>query len=195
MHPRDVLARGGQAVKQKRIPFNIINHGRDILIGTDALKELDTVISLSKNKIDVTIGGQPIRLIDEMEYGSLALSIKTKVVLKPNEIKKISFSIEESIEGEGQLGVVFSGSRDQTLIVPSLDTVKNNEISAVMKNDGNKKIVLKKNTKIGRVQLVSNSHDIFTPLEAVKREWKAEEIPFVFQHPSPTFNGTFYART
>ena len=177
---------------EKRIPFNIINHGRDILIGTDALKELDTVISLSKNKIDVTIGGQPIRLIDEMEYGSLALSIKTKVVLKPNEIKKISFSIEESIEGEGQLGVVFSGSRDQTLIVPSLDTVKNNEISAVMKNDGNKKIVLKKNTKIGRVQLVSNSHDIFTPLEAVKREWKAEEIPFVFQHPSPTFNGTFY---
>ena len=177
---------------EKSVPFNIIEHGKDILLGTDTLREFGTSINLSQDDIEVIVGGQKVELIDDFEKDSISLRILKKVVLKPGESRCVSFLIEKADIVPGQLGVVFSGKGDEPCIIPSLNEVFEGSISALLQNEGKKKRVYKQGMVLGRLKLISDNYDIIGVDEAMNKAWEPEEIPFPFYHPTASLNRFAY---
>ena len=177
---------------EKPIPFNVIEHGNDVLIGANAMREFETNLKLMQNGIDVFIGGKKVDLMDDFERDSVALKAVNKVTLKPGDSKCIRFSIINDVYDNGQLGVVFSGIKDESCIIPSLDTIVGGNISAIVRNEGKKKKVIKKGSLLGRLKIIDDSFEMLNINEAIGKNWEPSEIPFAFYHPAPNSHSFSY---
>ena len=180
------------------VPFNVIERASDILIGTYTMQSFQTNINLDADGIKVTIDGEKVKLFSDMEPESIEISNANRIVIKKNQSKIALFDLSSKNDfgrfEKGNDGIVFSDRKSISIVIPSLSSVNDNLlIPALLRNDSNKKIVIKKGSILARFSPLPSDCNIISLQAALsKTDWTPAEIPVKFFHCNPVYNSAFY---
>ena len=180
------------------VPFSVIQSASDILVGTSTMQDFNTNINLNPSRIEVRIGGDIIKLYADMEYDAHELNNISRIVLRKNESKVVLFA-RSDINGRniepGKDGIIFSVKDSVSVLIPSLSTIRSdNTIPGLVRNDGKKKLILKKDSIKANFKILPDCYDVLSLDQAISRDdWTPDELPVKFFHENPQHNDFFYS--
>jgi len=170
---------------RKSLPFSIVDGGEVTILGISGLRHFKINLDFGNSGVRITVDKEDIQSQEAKDLVHFQTN-QTKLTLRPKETKVFSLENVNLVEEDEYIVTVHRGP---TILVPALAAARGGKLVVVLHNDRNKKVVVKRNKLMFRIERFEHATMI--------QETEPEEINFKFvkfpaSRHATKFNNVFY---